>query len=208
MRDGAPVHRKHTTTLWLLYRHLYYIRGAPVSAVAFDKRRFFLLVFFPFFLPVFLSRAEKASSFLANHCRWIQGSSARNLETSHRIASRRSTLEPLNGELTRGDPSGCPFYRDANSWGLTCRRGERHIAPCRLTSAFTVIAIGNNIALQSWRRYSLSLHYLQSSIEHFSSPIISFNHSLSKLYFYLMIMERIYYVVKNCMRPYSFIIWC
>ena len=29
---GASVHLKYTTTLWLLYRHLYYIRDSPVFA--------------------------------------------------------------------------------------------------------------------------------------------------------------------------------
>lgn len=93
---------------------------------------FFLLVFFLFFfsLPRLLSRVEKPSSFLANHCRWIQGSSARTWR--RRVALRRATSGSLNGELTRGDPSGCPLRRDANSRGLTRRRGERHIATFNL----------------------------------------------------------------------------
>lgn len=44
------------------------------------------------------------------------------------IASRCATPGSLNGELTRGDPSGCPLRRDADSRGLTRRRGERRVA--------------------------------------------------------------------------------
>lgn len=55
---------------------------------------FFLLVFFPFFSlpPVVLSRAEKASSFLANHCRWIQGPSARTSRRRRRVAPRHAEI--------------------------------------------------------------------------------------------------------------------
>lgn len=91
---------------------------------------FFLLVFFPFFLspppPVF---SREGLFFFGKSLPVDSRPLGAHLEN---VALCRAMPGSLNGELTRGDPSGCPLLRDADSRGLTRRRGERCIVTFNL----------------------------------------------------------------------------